>query len=65
MTHNDHITRMNYEQNVRDGLVAKAPPRRPTPDELSRLKGCDSMVTNAFGVFLIVVGLVAIVIGAV
>lgn len=56
---------MNFEQNVRDGLVAKAPPRMPSPDDMGKLKGCDSIVTNAFGVFLIVVGLAVIIIGAI
>lgn len=58
----DFIARTIHEQNVRDGLVAKAPPRMPNPDELNRLKGCESLATTIVGAFLIVVGVIVVAI---
>lgn len=60
----DFIARMNHEQNVRDGLVAKAPPRAPSPEDMDKFKGCDSTISNAIGVFLMLTGIVFLVTGA-
>lgn len=52
--------KLNHEQNIRDGLTAKAPPPKPREPR----PGCDSIVANAIGVFMVVIGLAFLVIGS-